>query len=77
MLQFQYEMTQSPLLRSPLADKACGPDGIAPGVFRLLPAQWLLHITALFSLIFTTAQYSALWTRAKFGETPRITEVLV
>ena len=35
------------------ADKACGPDGIAPGVFRLLPAQWLLHITALFNLIFT------------------------
>lgn len=25
-------------------DKACGPDGLPPGVFTLLPVQWLLYI---------------------------------
>ena len=47
-------------------DKACGPDGISPGVFRLLPAQWLILITTLFNSIFTSAQYPTSWIRAKF-----------
>ncbi len=48
------------------ADKSCGPDGIAPGVFKLLPAHWLLLITTLFNSIFVTAQYRTLWMKAKF-----------
>ena len=47
------------------ADKACGPDGIPPGVFKFLPVQWLMIITTLFNTIFTTAQYPTSWTRAK------------
>ena len=30
------------------ADKACGPDGIAPGVLKLLPLHWLMLILSLF-----------------------------
>ncbi len=47
------------------ADKASGPDGIAPGVFKLHPVQWLIIITTLFNTVFTTARYPSLWTRAK------------
>ena len=28
-------------------DKACGPDGLPPGVFSLLPAQWVLAIVTV------------------------------
>ena len=47
-------------------NKACGPDGIAPGVFKLLPAQWIILVTSLFNKIFITAQYPTAWNRAKF-----------
>ena len=47
-------------------DKACGPDGIPPGIFRLLPANWIICITTLFNLIFSSGSYPALWSKAKF-----------
>jgi hypothetical protein len=33
-------------------NKSCGPDGISPGILRLLPVTWILYITALLSVIF-------------------------
>ena len=39
------------------ADKACGPDGIAPGVFKLLPVYWITFIVTLFNGIFINGQY--------------------
>ena len=67
------------------ADKSCGPDGIAPGVFKLLSAQWVLLITTLFNVIFATAHYPTLWSKAKFhtifkkgiAKTRKTTEVSV
>ncbi|XP_045134978.1 uncharacterized protein LOC123518302 [Portunus trituberculatus] len=35
-------------------DKACGPDGISPGVLTMLPAQWLHTITSLFNAVFAS-----------------------
>ena len=37
-------------------DKACGPDGLPPGVFSLLPAQWVLAIVTLFNNVFCVWQ---------------------
>lgn len=47
------------------ANKACGPDGIAPCVFNMLPDQWIMLITSLFNAIFSTVQYPTCWNRAK------------
>lgn len=47
-------------------DKACGPDGIPPGVFKILPPIWLICITTLFNCIFSTGSYPDSWTKAKF-----------
>lgn len=46
-------------------DKACGPDGLPPGVFSLLPAQWVLAIVTLFNNIFVSATYPCSWIKAK------------
>ena len=46
-------------------DKACGPDGLTPGVFSMLPAQWILTLVSLFNNIFFSGQYPTSWTRAK------------
>ena len=42
-------------------DKASGPDGLSPGIFKALPAQWLLSITALFNTIFMSGCYPSSW----------------
>ena len=47
------------------ANKSCGPDGIPPGIYRLLTPQWILLITSLFNLVFSTATYPLSWSRAK------------
>ena len=47
------------------ANKACGPDGVPPGVFGSLPAHWIVFITGLFDLIFRSASYPVSWTNAK------------
>ena len=41
----------------------CGPDGIAPGLFRSLPIQWLLNLTILLNCVFFNA-YPVKWTYA-------------
>ena len=33
-------------------DKACGPDGLIPGVFSMLPAHWILNLVSHFNNIF-------------------------
>ena len=45
-------------------DKACGPDGLTPGVFTMLPAQWLVVITTLFNSVFMSGRYPVSWVRA-------------
>ena len=47
------------------ANKSCGPDGIPPGVYKLLTPSWILLITSLFNLIFTSAAYPVSWSKAK------------
>lgn len=46
------------------SDKACGPDGLSPGVLTILPAQWLLTITSLFNAVFVSGVYPEAWRRA-------------
>ena len=47
------------------ANKTCGLDGIPPGVYKLLTPPWIVLITLLFNIIFTSASYPIAWTRAK------------
>lgn len=47
------------------ANKASGPDGIPPGVFRFLPAEWILFLTTFFNSLFSSASYPACWTTSK------------
>ena len=46
--------------------KACGPDGVSPGVLKMLPSQWLLKLAVLFNALFLSASYPSLWTLARF-----------
>ena len=46
-------------------DKASGPDGLCPGIFKVLPVQWLLSITTLFNSIFTLGCYPSSWRLAR------------
>ena len=39
------------------SDKAGGPDGIPPGLFKLLPATWIMFLVTLFNKIFVSAVY--------------------
>ena len=45
--------------------KSCGPDGLSPGVLRLLPSQWILTISALFNAVFSSGCYPASWCQAR------------
>ena len=45
-------------------NKSCGPDGVSPGLFKCLPAQWLLSLTMLFNVCFY-ATYPANWMYAR------------
>ena len=38
-------------------DKASGPDGVSPGLLKVLPAQWLITLTTLFNVIFNSGCY--------------------
>lgn len=46
-------------------DKACGPDGVSPGLFKMLPGAWILTLVTLFNTVFRSAAYPQSWTRAK------------
>ena len=36
------------------ANKGCGPDGVPPGIFKILPITWILFLTSLFNMVFST-----------------------
>lgn len=46
-------------------DKACGPDGVPPGILKMLPVQWILTLTTLFNTVFSQGRYPVEWSRAK------------
>ena len=51
--------------RNMKANKACGTDGLTPGVFKMLPMPWLLLLITIFNSIFSSGNYPVAWTRAK------------
>ena len=53
---------QTKLLKS---NKASGPDGLPPGILKILPEQWILLLATLFNNIFYSATYPLDWTKAK------------
>ena len=53
---------QSKLLKS---DKACGPDGVPPGIFKIIPAQWIVFLSSCFNNIFISGIYPQEWARAR------------
>ena len=46
-------------------NKGCGADGVSPGVLRLLPATWILHLVMIFNIIFTSAITPIAWHTVK------------
>ena len=46
-------------------NKACGPDGLAPGIFKVLPITWLVTVAFLFNCIFSSGCYPLRWATAK------------
>jgi hypothetical protein len=42
-------------------NKSCGPDGVSPGIFRLLPAAWILYITTIFNIVFIRGLKPVAW----------------
>ncbi|XP_045124370.1 uncharacterized protein LOC123512192 [Portunus trituberculatus] len=49
------------------SNKACGPDGLTPGIFKLLPRSWILCIVTLFNSIFISGMYPQSWMSAKMS----------
>lgn len=45
-------------------NKACGPDGLSPGIFSLLPVQWILYLVSLFNNVFISGIYPVAWVKA-------------
>ena len=46
-------------------NKSSGPDGVPPGLLKVLPANWIMFITLLFNNIFLSGSYPNCWTSAK------------
>ena len=47
------------------ANKACGPDGLSPGMFKIMLAQWILFLCNIVNTIFMQDNYPLVWSRAK------------
>ena len=46
--------------------KASGPDGVLPGIFKILPAEWiLLFLNNIFNGVFHSQTYPPAWSKAK------------
>lgn len=58
-----YEMSQQ--VKQMKSDKACGPDGVSPGIFKLLPGPWILMLATLFNRIFLSGIYPQSWSKAR------------
>ncbi len=52
-------------IRSLKTDKSAGPDGIAPGLFRLLPPVWVVLVTSILNTVFISGTYPPSWCFAK------------
>ena len=46
--------------------KQAGQDGNSPGIFRMLPATWIVFLTTMLNLVFSCS-YPAAWTKAKLS----------
>ena len=46
-------------------EKSCGPDGVSPGILKMLPLQWILTLATLFNTIFISSSYPSAWSLAK------------
>lgn len=46
-------------------NKTSGPDGLCPGIFKLLSAQWILTLTSVFNMLFMSGTYPQSWCTAK------------
>ena len=46
-------------------NKGSGVDGVPPGIFKFLPANWILLITTLFNNLLVSGSYPDCWTSAK------------
>lgn len=42
-------------------DKTEGPDGLCPGIFKLLSPQWILSISTQFNSIVLSGSYTSSW----------------
>ena len=47
------------------SNKACGIDGVSPGVLRILPDEWIIIVTLILNNIFLNALYPSSWAIAK------------
>lgn len=46
-------------------DKASGPDGVTPGIFKILPVEWIVLLTTLFNTVLSLGTYPREWARAR------------
>ncbi len=46
-------------------DKASGPDGLSPGILKILPGLWIVLLAHIFNLIFFAKVYPKEWSRDK------------
>ena len=66
MLPYQYYVEEVRFQMKKLKpNKASGPDSVPSALFKVLPAEWITYITALFNNIFITGSYPTNWETAK------------
>ena len=79
-LEDMHTIPSIPLLDSPIGitevdyviqkqlkpNKSCGPDGISPGVFKLLPCSWLVLLCMILNVVFSIS-YPFSWSLAKLN----------
>ena len=48
-------------------NKNAGPDGLSPGLFKLLPVEWIVTLTTLLNSVFVSGCYPAAWAYARLN----------
>ena len=75
----EFESSNVPLLDAPFSynelshviqkqikpKKGCGPDGLSPGMLKLLPCNWLIFLLTLLNIVFSFGTYPIVWSRSK------------
>ena len=59
-----YDEVQSQI-KSLKSGKASGPNGVPPGLYKMLPVSWILCIATLFNNIFMSSLYPVSWINTK------------